>query len=150
LIYLEIGLLYETIWDMRTAPATVAAAYRKWMRRLPWRESISRAFDLPIIPKDPFNDPEIPRDIEVRFVPLAIMREPEDTKEIRRDARKDPLQFMAIRFLGLNPGIDDRVAGLVLESDSEARAGQQKVWYNVESIYRLGSSRRLVYQRRRG
>jgi hypothetical protein len=46
------------------------------------------------------------------------MKEP----EISAQARNDPVQSMALNFMGLNLGVDDRVTGTILASNTRDNA----------------------------
>lgn len=126
-LYGRVGSLEDV--NMKTAPVRVSSAFRKWLRKHAWRESISRACELPLISQDPFDDPDMPRDIEVRFLPLAVRREPESYSELHNIAK----------LTGLGTESNVGVMGIVLASNSRKETGKQKEWYKCGFYVSYGS-----------
>jgi hypothetical protein len=133
----------ETIWDMSKAPEMIRSRFRKWRMRQLRRNTLWRAFGLDLVddgPPNPYEDPQALRDIQVRFVPLAYMKEPEDTKKLTAEARRDPFQTMAFKFWNLNTEVDDRVMGIILASDTrdDAQAVGLRKWYKCGDYVSFG------------
>lgn len=119
----------------------VAKSYNKWLRKAQLEESLCRAYELPDIHIPPDRDPlhpehgGMPTELEVRFLPLAVMLEPDATKQLLSlEAKQDPEMKRFWDVMGLSAESDDRVTGIIIASDKEGVG--PKVWYKC-GFYKL-------------
>lgn len=129
--------------DMTGALRGVSKSYAKWLRMLQWTESLSRAYGPPEMYMAPSYDhvqeehEDLPAEIEVRFLPLALMLEPNETKQLSLEAKENPVLKLSWKLMGLSTETDDRVAGIIIASDK--RSVGQRVWYKCGMYLSYGS-----------
>jgi Heterokaryon incompatibility protein (HET) len=128
---------------MSEAPMYVESAYRKWRRPYfwtwRWRPSTSRVHDEALADESPRHE-DMPTEIEVKFLPILLFREPKKSKRLSELANMSAAFESLVKLGGWRTGRDDTIFGLVLASSREdtVNRGKQRRWYKCGIYATMG------------